>query len=172
MRPRASRSGSAAPGTEVSIIAENGLQILADTGRNLYRIAQEAVNNALKHSRAGRVRVGISKPDESSLRMTIGDDGIGMEVPGTVTDGANGLGLRTMQYRAEVAGGSLRFESGRGGGTRILCDVPCVSPEGVQPAEPPSCASDVAPAPTAYTAFATGAERTALDTDGLARGAM
>ena len=47
-----------------------------------------------------------------------------MHVADAATDRTTGIGLRTMQYRAEVAGGTLRFESKPGHGTRIVCDIP------------------------------------------------
>jgi signal transduction histidine kinase len=118
------RAPAAAAGAEISIIAGQGLGIRADAARNLYRIAQEALNNALKHSGARRVRIVISRAQDHGIRMTIADDGVGMEASVAVPGSASGIGLRTMQYRAEVAGGTLRLESDPGHGTRIICDLP------------------------------------------------
>jgi two-component system, NarL family, sensor histidine kinase FusK len=114
----------AATGAEVSVIADPALDIPAEAARNLYRIAQEALNNALKHSAARHIRIVISRVRDHGIRMTIADDGAGMDVADAATTGSNGIGLRTMQYRAEVAGGTLRFESNPGHGTRVICDLP------------------------------------------------
>jgi signal transduction histidine kinase len=118
----------AASGAEVSIIAGDDLHIPAESARHLYRIAQEALNNALKHSGAKLVRLVISRLRDDAVRMTIADDGVGLDLSAAATSGAAGIGLRTMQYRAEVAGGTLRFESEPGHGTRIVCDIPAKGP--------------------------------------------
>jgi signal transduction histidine kinase len=131
LRLLSQRTPAAAAGVEIAVIAGQPLDMPAEVARNLYRIAQEALNNALKHSGARRVRIVISRAPDQGLRMTIADDGVGMDLADPARGGANGIGLRTMQYRAEVAGGALRFESDPGHGTRIICDLPraaCVAP--------------------------------------------
>jgi signal transduction histidine kinase len=88
-------------------------------GTNLYRIAQEAVNNSLKHSGASRVRISLSE-DAERYTLVVEDDGKGM--PGTRT-GPCGLGLQIMRYRAQVMGAALDVDSPRGRGVRISCVV-------------------------------------------------
>lgn len=84
---------------------------------HLYRIGQEAVNNALKHSGAKCITVSLERSEEA-LVLEVRDDGIGLpEGAGERT----GLGLQTMNYRAKMIG--ARFAIGRadGGGTVVRC---------------------------------------------------
>ncbi len=90
------------------------------TATHLYRIAQEAVNNALKHSAALTISVQITESDDH-IELTVEDDGKGVEP----TRGRNsGMGLYTMDYRARSMGGSLRLSRGDRGGTVVSCRVP------------------------------------------------
>ncbi|HSJ05115.1 MAG TPA: sensor histidine kinase [Longimicrobiales bacterium] len=86
---------------------------------HLYRIAQEAVNNAGKHARAGRIDVALASQD-GHVVLTVEDDGSGLPCPAP----AHGMGLSIMTYRAERMGGRLEFQRTEGGGTRVLCRVP------------------------------------------------
>ncbi len=98
-----------------------------DCEEGLYRIAQEALHNVVKHAGAKQVRVEVGRvPDGIHLRVV--DDGRGFD-PGAVPDGH--LGLAGMQARAERLGGVLTVTSVRDGGTTI--DV--VVPDG-RPTEP------------------------------------
>lgn len=83
---------------------------------HLYRIAQEAVNNALKHARAHRIVIRLQRQD-AQLQLEIEDDGIGL------TEGSEGrgAGLGLMRHRAGLIGAEFTFESRRGGGLRIRC---------------------------------------------------
>ncbi len=87
----------------------------------LYHIAQEALNNVLKHAKAQRVSVDL-RSDESILCLRIGDDGVGF-TPAVVQDGG-GLGLRGMRERAQRIGGTLQIDSVPGQGTRVTLQVP------------------------------------------------
>ena len=90
------------------------------TAGHLYRIAQEAVNNALKHAEAGEIRIGLEKR-EKNLVMEVDDDGCGL--PDTMPkDG--GIGLRVMQHRARMIGGKIELGPAPAGGTRIAIAVP------------------------------------------------
>ena len=85
---------------------------------NLYHIAQEAVNNALRHGRAGRVKITLlSMKDDLCLIIT--DNGCGME-EGLKT---GGLGLSIMGYRAKNIKADLDIRSGQGKGTRVICRI-------------------------------------------------
>ena len=84
---------------------------------HLYRIAQEAVNNAIKHARAKRISIRLYRRDKS-VTLEIADDGTGMLKSGT------GLGLGVMQHRAKVIGGELTITSKRGAGVTISCRLP------------------------------------------------
>jgi len=89
---------------------------------NLYRIAQEAVNNALKHARASEIIIGLRKEDHG-LVLTIRDDGTGMRS----LRKKKTMGIHMMKYRADVCGGKLEIESRRGHGTTVTCRVPLES---------------------------------------------
>lgn len=86
--------------------------------QHLYRIAQEALSNAVRHSRASRITVELRGGDEE-LVVRIKDDGVGLpaELP------AGGMGLHTMAYRAHVIDSTLHVESASGG-VRVSCHVP------------------------------------------------
>lgn len=87
---------------------------------HLYRIAQEAVGNAMRHSAANRIRITLAqKNGETALRIE--DDGTGLPAKAGQT---MGMGLRTMRYRAELIGGKLEIGPGGKCGTRVVCRLP------------------------------------------------
>jgi signal transduction histidine kinase len=87
----------------------------------VYRIAQEAVANAVRHSGAGRIEVTLDR-DPVGLTLGIEDDGCGLKPDG---GSGQGLGLRTMAWRAERVGGAFVVGPGSNGrGTRIECRIP------------------------------------------------
>jgi PAS domain S-box-containing protein len=88
----------------------------------LYFIAQEAILNAIKHGRARSIRVSLSTTNEV-ISLAISDDGVGIggPDPGRLDPG---MGLKIMEYRAGVLGGSLRIKERKGGGTRVHCVCP------------------------------------------------
>jgi signal transduction histidine kinase len=87
---------------------------------HLYRIAQEAVNNALKHAAPHEIRIGLG-PHEDRLMLEVEDDGEGL--PETQAAGG-GIGLRVMRHRALLIGGIFEIGSSPAGGTRLACIVP------------------------------------------------
>ncbi|MGN6506602.1 MAG: PAS domain S-box protein [Tepidisphaeraceae bacterium] len=87
---------------------------------HLFRIAQEAISNAVKHGKARMIILDLSTSG-GELRLSIKDDCIGLKK--TAGGGRTGLGLRTMDYRARVIGGSLSVQSDERGGTTVLCVV-------------------------------------------------
>lgn len=87
----------------------------------LYHITQEALNNVLKHSRAGEVSVYI-KFLEAVVCLEIQDDGIGFNQESTPQSG--GLGLHGMAERVQRIGASLQIESAPGKGTHLRLEVP------------------------------------------------
>ncbi|MEO8578149.1 MAG: sensor histidine kinase, partial [Gemmatimonadales bacterium] len=96
--------------------------LIPDVGMatHLFHIAQEAVNNALRHADPRRIVITVERT-ESSARISIEDDGTGMSA---ATADPPGLGLRIMSYRANIIGGSLDVHPGFGGGTVVRCRFP------------------------------------------------
>jgi signal transduction histidine kinase len=90
----------------------------------LYRIAQESLRNALKHSEAKSAAVSLSL-EGSNLVLTVEDDGIGFDADSAA---GSGLGLSGMQDRVRAIGGKLTLETRPGSGTRISVRVPFRAP--------------------------------------------
>jgi signal transduction histidine kinase len=85
----------------------------------LFRIIQEALNNVATHSCAGIAELGLKK-GEGNLELTIRDNGEGFDAPGLLSSSRyRGLGLISMQKRAELSGGLLSVESAPGAGTTV-----------------------------------------------------
>lgn len=89
------------------------------TGVQLYRISQEATNNALRHGEARNIEVALTAQGGPEFRLTIADDGKGFDV--TARPVRKG-GLRLMEYRANMIGGAFLIDSQPGLGTRVMCD--------------------------------------------------
>ncbi|MDQ3800493.1 MAG: PAS domain S-box protein, partial [Acidobacteriota bacterium] len=89
---------------------------------NLYRIAQEALNNVHKHSKAKNVSVLLERRDDTVL-LIVEDDGVGFN-PKNKRNRTKGMGLIGMSERSKICGGSLVIESARGKGTTIFVRVP------------------------------------------------
>jgi PAS domain S-box-containing protein len=92
-----------------------------DISVNLYRIAQEAVNNSLKHAEPSHVVIGLRRC-ANALELYIRDDGAGFQ-PSKKT---RGLGIHLMTYRAHVVSGKLSIDTQPGRGTTISCQVPLI----------------------------------------------
>ncbi len=86
----------------------------------LYRIAQEALQNVVKHAGATRVRLSF-RADEGGARLEIGDDGCGFDPEGAKA--GDGYGMHSMSERAELVGGTLTIRSGARG-TAVTVTVP------------------------------------------------
>ncbi len=89
--------------------------------QELYQIAQEALNNALKHSHAQAVTIELEF-SEKETRLSISDNGVGFRMEQARKSG--GIGLRGMRERVQKIGGSLVVESDPAGGTRIRVSAP------------------------------------------------
>ena len=101
-----------------------------DVEEGLYRIAQEALHNVVKHAGAKQVRVEVGRVADG-VHLRVIDDGRGFD-PGAVPDGH--LGLTGMQARAERLGGTITVSSVRDGGTTIDVVVPDGRPSATAPA--------------------------------------
>jgi signal transduction histidine kinase len=97
-------------------------QLLPEVEEGLYRIAQEALNNVLKHANAASITVRL-RHDQGSVALEITDDGTGFD-PRAVRE-HSGLGLSAMEERAAEMGGKLVVTSSPGEGTRVHVEV-CV----------------------------------------------
>jgi signal transduction histidine kinase len=86
----------------------------------LFRIAQEAVRNAIQHGKPKRIGITLAERG-GFVTLTVEDDGVG--VPETARK-TNGLGIRIMAHRAAMIGGSFAIEPGPTGGTIVTCSVP------------------------------------------------
>ncbi len=91
----------------------------------LYRIAQEALNNTVRHSRATRARINLDL-SSNPITLTVEDNGCGFE-PGSILKPnarVRAWGLLGMQERVELVGGKLEIESAPGRGTRLVVEIP------------------------------------------------
>lgn len=98
----------------IQLSAEGECRLPPDVQVGLYRIAQEALNNVVKHARASQAVVTLRLCDP--VRLTVADDGVGFD-PAAVT--ADHLGLRIMRERAEAIGAKLSVYSEPGEGTQV-----------------------------------------------------
>ncbi|MGI9594762.1 MAG: sensor histidine kinase [Acidimicrobiales bacterium] len=109
-----SESLSASHDRPITLVARAGPPIPPGPKLALYRIAQEAVGNALRHAEASSIRVSVDIDDEGVL-LGIEDDGVGFEPEAAGV----GYGLRNMTERAARIGSELEVTSARGQGTRV-----------------------------------------------------
>ena len=89
---------------------------------NLFYIAQEAVNNAVKHASARKIYVSLTRRSRCVV-LTVANGG----KPFSAANHTNGLGLKTMRFRAERMGGVLKIQPRRNGGTLLTCTVPATN---------------------------------------------
>jgi two-component system sensor kinase FixL len=87
---------------------------------HLYRIAQEAVSNAFKHGKASKVTIELVF-EPKRICLSVKDNGVGFSREAAKN---KGMGLRIMQYRAGMLGGTLSVEPNSSGGTSVVCLVP------------------------------------------------
>lgn len=124
-----------AAGPTITVDAADAARVPVELRRTLYLIAAEALHNAVRHARAGSIRVSVSVPEE--VELAIVDDGCG-----GVTEGASGVGLATMRERAAEAGAWFDLQSPPGRGTAVRVRVPSA----------PAATDTLAPRPQELTA--------------------
>jgi PAS domain S-box-containing protein len=90
---------------------------------NFYRIAQEALNNAVKHAKASNITVQLSEEAEN-IQLTIEDDGQGIASARKQKSTSSRNGLANMRERAEIMGGTFILESDESRGTLIIVEAP------------------------------------------------
>jgi two-component system, chemotaxis family, CheB/CheR fusion protein len=107
-------------GVKCHFKAARGVRVPDDTtALHMYRVAQEAVTNAVKHSGAKNVLISLERNKEH-ICVSVQDDGKGF----TTRKRGKGLGLHMMRYRANALGGELKVERRRTGGMDITCVIP------------------------------------------------
>jgi signal transduction histidine kinase len=111
------------------LVVDEELEIPAELEVELLHISQEALNNALKHSKASEVVLSL-RVDEDNLRLEVVDNGQGFDLE--LARGKGGLGLTNMSERVEKIGGKLTIQSVPNSGTTIRILVPIVSPKDSQ----------------------------------------
>ena len=87
---------------------------------NLFRIAQEAVSNAVKHGRAKKISISL-ETEKGRVVLRVSDNGTGLLAQSSKSPG---MGLRIMQSRAGMIGGTLALERSTAGGVRVTCSAP------------------------------------------------
>lgn len=95
----------------------------------IYRVLQEALHNTARHSDASRVLIQLSR-DQNCIRLTVEDNGCGFDVQAFEQreNSLSGFGLKSMQERAEICGGTFRLYSQPGKGTTVSIALPISSP--------------------------------------------
>jgi signal transduction histidine kinase len=108
-------------GIKIDLQHENPILISDnETATHVYRIVQEAVNNSIKHAKAGKITL-ILEADEHEAVIEVRDDGSGLPED---LHARQGLGMRTMFHRCQLFGGSLDIYTHDDGGTRVRCCFP------------------------------------------------
>lgn len=92
----------------------------ADTCTHLFRITQESIQNAIKHGKANRIRIGLHSKKREGI-LTITDNGTGIDNKNTVKGEGNGMGLTIMKHRAALINGVVTVNSHNGSGTSVHC---------------------------------------------------
>jgi two-component system, LuxR family, sensor kinase FixL len=96
------------------------LDLEASVALQIYRIAEEAVGNAIRHSEADMVTIELQTVSARKVALIVSDNGKGFRL----RDVDEGMGLQNMKYRANVVGGTLKITSAPGHGTVVNCTLP------------------------------------------------
>lgn len=89
---------------------------------NLYRIAQEAISNAVKHGKADNIKISL-KVDNGSVQLIILDDGIGFN-KSNLKKKKKGMGINIMSYRTNIMSGHLEIKETEENQTEVICSIP------------------------------------------------
>ncbi len=136
---------------ECLLICPARLDVPPATALHLYRLAQEAVRNAIKHARASRILITIHAQPDEPFELSISDNGIGMTID---PENHRGMGLLNLQYRARAIGAKLALESTPGAGTVVRCTLAAIADA--------TCLADAMPAHAHQVGPATSGHRSAL----------
>lgn len=111
---------SETPGVKCHFKSTRGIRLTDDAvALHLYRVTQEALNNALKHADAKNILIHLDRT-ETHVCVSVQDDGKGFSPHRR----SKGLGLHIMRYRANALGGELKIEKRRNGGMDVTCKIP------------------------------------------------
>ena len=106
---------------------------LSDVGRlpaaqetAIYRIVQEALQNAQKHSHASKIKIALGQNDHSVV-VSVEDNGVGFDVQAQLMEQLGHFGLTSMRERSRLIGGELEIISAPEKGTKVVLTVPLVS---------------------------------------------
>ena len=105
--------------------APDDIRLAPDVEIALYRVAQEAVSNALRHARARAIALELTVTDER-IRLAVTDDGVGMHSAAVRTSA--GVGCIGIRERVSALGGRARWEAPVAGGTRLVVELPRETP--------------------------------------------
>lgn len=108
-------------GTDIDLTVEGGRRLDLATERELFRIAQEAIRNALTHSGGNTISVDVTLRD-SVVSLSVSDDGVGFDPSAPQARGRH-LGLVSMLERARLLGSDLHIESAPGSGARVWLEA-------------------------------------------------
>jgi len=109
-------------GVQCTVRCGTGLQAIdKSTALNLYRIAQEAVSNALRHGKARRIEIELSGVG-GKYALSVKDNGVGFPSQNPKTNGT--LGLRSMQCRTELIGATFEVRENPDGGSWVVVTGP------------------------------------------------
>ncbi|RIV18783.1 sensor histidine kinase [Fibrisoma montanum] len=109
---------------------ESVAQLTAPLELMLYRIAQELLNNAIRHARAHHITIQLyCQADE--IRLSVLDDGVGFDFDAIMEDKQRGLGLRNIESRLSVVNGHVTFDVAPGRGSQIHVQIPLSDPKPV-----------------------------------------
>jgi PAS domain S-box-containing protein len=115
---------------------QHGNRLIGDTAVVLFRVAQEALTNAVTHGFAKRVAVDLLTL-KKEVRLTIRDNGTGFDPSKKMTLSMSHLGLRVMREMADFAGGAFTIDSSPGNGTTVRLTLPIATAPAAPPLPPP-----------------------------------
>ncbi len=113
------------PHLDVQVDSQAPLALSLERREHLYRVAQEAVTNALKHAHASHIRVRLLVTEET-IQVNVEDDGVGIRDAAGAS--ASGLGMQSMRMRAAAVGATIEARTQPDGGTLIRCECPQQEP--------------------------------------------
>lgn len=101
-----------------------------DKETHLFRIAQEAVNNALRHGKPSKVKISLHGTEQRECELCVEDDGAGIRKTKSAPE--SGIGMRVMEYRANLIGGRLKIQNKPKRGVIVTCRFECDEAKKVQ----------------------------------------